>query len=104
MVLVDEPPNPVKIEEWSVSRDDHSIEVESLRYLALRSDAAEVGVSQWAKNGKIVHGGPENLRKVQAKKFRKSNKSISRKKFFDQIPIFAISTMPKNQFLNWEKV
>ena len=33
----------------------------------------------------------------------KSNKSISRKKFFDQIPFFAISKMAKNQFLNWEK-
>ena len=27
------------------------------------------------------HGGPENLKKVQAKKFVKSNKSISQKKF-----------------------
>ena len=24
--------------------------------------------------------------------------------FFDQIPIFGISKMAKNQFLNWEKV
>ena len=34
----------------------------------------------------------------------KSNKSISRKNFFGQIPIFAISQMTKNQYLNWEKV
>ena len=33
----------------------------------------------------------------------KSNKSISRKIFFDQIPFFAISKMAKNQFLNWGK-
>ena len=33
----------------------------------------------------------------------KSNKSISRKFFFDQIPFFTISKMAKNQFLNWGK-
>ena len=33
----------------------------------------------------------------------KSNKSISQKKIFDQIPFFAISKMGKNQFLNWGK-
>ena len=38
------------------------------------------------------------------KKLVKSNKSISRKKFFDQIPFFAISKKGKNQFLNQEKV
>ena len=38
-----------------------------------------------------------------AKKLVKSNKSISRK-FFYQNPFFAISKMAKNQFLNWEKV
>ena len=27
-----------------------------------------------------------------------------RGKIFDQIPVFAISKMAKNQFLNWEKV
>ena len=32
----------------------------------------------------------------------KSNKSISRKNFFDKNPFFAISKMAKNQFLNWE--
>ena len=31
------------------------------------------------------------------------NKSISRN-FFDQILLFAISKMAKNQFMNWEKV
>ena len=49
-------------------------------------------------------GGPENLKKSRPKKLLKSNKSISRKKFFDQIPFFAISKMAKIQFLNWEKV
>ena len=38
------------------------------------------------------------------KKLMKSNKSISRKNWFDQIPFFAISEMAKSQFLNWEKV
>ena len=33
----------------------------------------------------------------------KSNKSISRKKIFDQNPFIAISKMAKNQFLNREK-
>ena len=33
----------------------------------------------------------------------KSNKSISQKFFFDQNPLFVISKMAKNQFLNWEK-
>ena len=42
---------------------------------------------------------------VQAKnKLVKTNKSISRKKIFDQNPFFAISKMTKNQCLNWEKV
>ena len=49
------------------------------------------------------HSGPENLKKSRPKKLVKSNKSISRK-FFDQIPFFAISNMAKNQFLNWENV
>ena len=43
------------------------------------------------------------FKKFQAKKIVKLNKSISRI-FLDQIPFFAISKMPKNQFLNWEKV
>ena len=30
--------------------------------------------------------------------------TISRKNFFEQIPLFAISKMVKNQFLNWKKV
>ena len=51
----------------------------------------------------ISHSGPENL-KSRGKKLVKSNKSISRKNFFDQIPFFAISKMEKNQFFNWEKV
>ena len=33
----------------------------------------------------------------------KSNKYISQKIFFDQIPFFAISKMAKNPFLNWGK-
>ena len=52
-------------------------------------------------------GGAQRARKfkkVQAKKLVKSNKSISRKNFFDQNSFFAISKMAKNQFLNWEKV
>ena len=51
-----------------------------------------------------AHSGAENLKKSRPKKLVKSNKAISRKKFFDQIPFFAISKMAKNQFLNWEKV
>ena len=54
-------------------------------------------IAQWARK----------FKKVQAKKkIVKSNKSISRNNFFDQIPFFAISKMTpaKNQFLNWEKV
>ena len=47
--------------------------------------------SQWAREYKIV----------QDEKLVKSNKSISQKIFFDQIPFFAISKMAKNQFLNW---
>ena len=34
----------------------------------------------------------------------KTNKSISRKIFFDHIPFFAISKMAKKNFLKWEKV
>ena len=48
--------------------------------------------TQWARKSK----------KVQAKKFVKSNKSIS-PIFFDQIPFLAISKMAKNQFLIGEK-
>ena len=48
------------------------------------------------------HSGPENLKKSRPKKLVKSNKSISRKKIFSQIPFFAISKMTKNQFWNWE--
>ena len=48
-------------------------------------------LTQWARK----------FKKVQAKKkLVKSNKSISRKKFFDQIHFFAISKMAKNQILN----
>ena len=50
------------------------------------------------------HSEPENFKKSRPKKLVKSNKSISRKNFFDQNPFFAISKMAKNQFLNWEKV
>ena len=50
------------------------------------------------------HSRPEKLKKSRPKKLVKSNKSISRKNYFDQIPFFAISKMAKNQFLNWEKV
>ena len=46
------------------------------------------------------HSGPENFKKSRPKKLVTSNKSISRKEFFDQIPFFAISKMNKNQFLN----
>ena len=38
--------------------------------------------------------------KTQGQKLVKSNKSISRNNFFDQILFFAISEMAKNQFLN----
>ena len=50
------------------------------------------------------HSGPENIKKSRPKKLVKPNKSMSGKKFFDQIPFFAISKLAKNQFLNWEKV
>ena len=50
------------------------------------------------------HSGPEYIKKSRPKKLVKSNKSISRKKFFNQIPFFAISKMAKNQVLKWEKV
>ena len=43
-------------------------------------------------------------KKFRPKKLVKSNKSISRKNLFDQIPFFAISKMAKNQFLNQERV
>ena len=36
-----------------------------------------------------IHSGPENLKKSRPKKLVKSNKSISRKKFFDQNPFFC---------------
>ena len=47
-----------------------------------------------------VHSGPENLKKSSSKKLVKSNKSILRKNFFDQIPFFAFENMAKNNFLN----
>ena len=50
--------------------------------------------SRWARK----------FKKSRPKKLVKSNKSISRKKFFDQNPFFAFSKMVKNQFLNWEKI
>ena len=39
---------------------------------------------------------PEKLKESRPKKLVKSNKSISQKIFFDQIPFFAISKMAKN--------
>ena len=48
--------------------------------------------------------GQKIKKKSRPKKLVKSNKSISRKKFFDQIPFFAIPKVGKNQFLNWAKV
>ena len=51
-----------------------------------------------------IYDGTQNLKKLQAKKLVKSNKSISEIIYFDQILFFAISKMAKNQFLNWEKV
>ena len=53
-------------------------------------------------SGKIY--GPENQKISWPKKIMKSNKSISRKKFFDQNPFFAISKLAKIQFFIWEKV
>ena len=44
------------------------------------------------------------LKKSSPKKLMKSNKSTSRKIFFDKIPFFAISNMAKNNFLDWENV
>ena len=41
--------------------------------------------------------GPENLKKSRAKKTREI-------KYINFTRFFAISTMAKNQFLNWEKV
>ena len=51
----------------------------------------------------IKHSGPENLKKSRQNKLMKSNKSISRRNFFDQSPLFASSKMAKNQFLNCGK-
>jgi len=51
-------------------------------------------LAQWAR--KFKKSGPKKLVKL--------NNAISRKKFFYQIPFFAISKMAKNQFLNREKV
>ena len=36
-----------------------------------------------------MHSGPENLKKSRPKKLVKSNKTISRKMFFNQIPFFC---------------
>ena len=45
-----------------------------------------------------IHSGPENLKKVQAKKkLMKSNKSISQNNFFWPISIFL-------QFQKWPKI
>ena len=41
------------------------------------------------------------FKKVQAKKHMKSNKSISQINFLNQIPLFAISKMAKNQFFEF---
>ena len=49
------------------------------------------------------HSGPENLKKVQAKKLVKSNISISQINFLAKFHFFAISKMAKNQFLKWGK-
>ena len=46
----------------------------------------------------------QKIKKVQAKKLVKSNKSISRNFVLDKFHYYAISKMAKNQFLNWEKV
>ena len=51
----------------------------------------------------VQHTVGQKIKKIQAKKLVKSNKSISHKKSFYQIPYFAISKMAKNQFLNWGK-
>ena len=46
----------------------------------------------------IYHSGrARKFKKVQAKKIH------FMKNFFDQIPIFAISKMANNQYLNWGK-
>ena len=44
------------------------------------------------------HSGPENKKKVHAKKLMKSNKWISRKIFFDQIPVFSFKNGQKSIF------
>ena len=67
-------------------------------FSAMRTKESSLG-----ERPKPPHSGPENLKKVQAKKLVKSNKSISGKKnFFHQNQFFAISKMAKNQFLMWE--
>ena len=84
-------------------------------FKVLQKNASEVcphckEVSQRHKKTKRVghhhwcHSGPENFKKFRQKKLVKSNKPISRKKFFDQILFLAISKMAKNQFLNWKKL
>ena len=44
-----------------------------------------------------IHSGPENLKKVQAKK---THENQFHDKIFGQISFFGISKMTKNQFLN----
>ena len=54
--------------------------------------------------GIIIATMGQEIYKSPGQKIVKSNKPISQKIFFDQIPFFDISKMAKNQFLNWEKV
>ena len=53
---------------------------------------------RWALVGQKIKKSPGQ------KKLVKSNKSISRNFYFDQIPFLQFQKMAKNQFLNWEKV
>ena len=46
----------------------------------------------------------QKIKKIQAQKTREIKLINFPKYFFDQIPLFAVSKMAKNQFLNWEKV
>ena len=83
------------------SRYVHSCPYESSRsFKALESHSLLKPI--WKLKKHLYVQWARKFKKVQAKKLVKSNKSISRIIFFDQIPFFEISKMAKNQFLNWE--
>ena len=89
---------------------DYSEEFHAPGYLANEKllpktviDQHKLSLEEWENKVSVfhkqVHSRPENFKNSMPKKLVKSTKSISIKKFFDQI-----SKMAKNQFFNWEKV